>query len=74
MKCNKWLLSDLAVCAELATATARCAAYNVRINLADLSDTKERAKLAREADELIRHAVERVTRVIPAIWKRVNGA
>ena len=27
---NKYLLSDLAVCAELAMATVRCAAYNVR--------------------------------------------
>jgi len=71
--CNKWLLSDLAVCAELATATARCAAYCVRINLPDVSDVNERNKLSRDADDVIRHAVERVTRVMPAIWKRVNG-
>jgi formiminotetrahydrofolate cyclodeaminase len=70
--CNKWLLSDLAVCAELATATARCAAYNVRINLNDLSDAAEKEKLMKETDLLIRHAVERVQRVLPAIWKRVG--
>ena len=35
---NKYLLSDLAVCAEMAMATVRCASYNVRVNLGDLSD------------------------------------
>src|SRR3954447_9238240 len=35
---NRYLLSDLAVCAELAIATVRCAAHNVRVNLADVSD------------------------------------
>ena len=70
--CNKWLLSDLAVCAELATAAARCAAYNVRINLGDLSDEVERQKLKSETDLMIQHAVQRVQRVLPAIWNRVS--
>src|SRR5438067_5556882 len=39
---NKYLLSDLAVCAEMAMATVRCAAYNVRVNLADVSDPTDR--------------------------------
>src|SRR4051812_8587119 len=33
---NYHLLSDLAVCTDLAMATARCAIYNVRVNLPDL--------------------------------------
>lgn len=70
--CNKWLLSDLAVCAELATATARCAAYNVRVNLGDVSDQQRRAKVSAEVDVLIRHAVERIQRIIPAIWQRID--
>src|SRR6185437_6221235 len=37
-KVNPFLLSDLAVCCELAMATVRCAAYNVRANLPDLTD------------------------------------
>src|SRR5687768_16138849 len=35
---NYYLLSDLAVCADLAMATTRCAIYNVRVNLADLEE------------------------------------
>ncbi len=33
---NPWLLSDLAVSADLAMATVRCAIYNIRANLADV--------------------------------------
>lgn len=70
--CNRWLLSDLAVCAELATATARCASYNVKINLGDVSDPVERNKLSKDADTLVHHAVERVSRLMPEIWKRAT--
>jgi hypothetical protein len=38
---NFYLLSDLAVCADLAMATVRCAAYNVRVNLSDVGDAAE---------------------------------
>jgi oligopeptide/dipeptide ABC transporter ATP-binding protein len=34
---NVYLLSDLAVSADLAMATVRCAVYNVRVNLADVA-------------------------------------
>ena len=33
---NPHLASDMAVCAELAMATVRCATYNVRVNLSDI--------------------------------------
>src|SRR4051794_13576597 len=57
---NKYLLSDLAVCAEMAMATVRCAAYNVRVNLADLSDPKDREHFAQSTQSL----VDRSARVI----------
>jgi formiminotetrahydrofolate cyclodeaminase len=67
---NRYLLSDLAVCAELAMTTTRCAIYNVRVNLADLDD----AALKREAEEtigrLLSRAVVQIQRVAPRIWER----
>ncbi len=68
---NKYLLSDLAVCAELSMATLRCAVHNVRVNLADLSSDKERATIETAlADELSR-GVTLVKRIIPAIQSRL---
>jgi formiminotetrahydrofolate cyclodeaminase len=69
---NKFLLSDLAVCAELSMATVRCAAYNVRINLMDVSDPTDRQHFDEATNQLIAHATERVRTVIPAIWKRIS--
>ena len=51
-KTNAMLKSDLAIAAVLAEAAARCAAWNVRINLPQLEDSARRAfleaQLARE--------------------------
>jgi formiminotetrahydrofolate cyclodeaminase len=69
---NKWLLSDLAVAAELAMATVRCGSYNVRVNLADVKDDAERRKLAGWCDDLVNRSVAVVRRAIPAIWKRLS--
>ena len=69
---NKFLLSDLAVCAELAMATLRCAAYNVRVNLVDVSDPTDRAHFEDAMNQLVAHATQRVRDVIPAIWKRIG--
>ena len=44
-KVNRFLLSDLAVCCELSMATVRCAVYNVRANLPDVTDPSDRATL-----------------------------
>jgi len=69
---NKHLLSDLAVCAELAMATVRCASYNVRVNLPDVSDTEERDGFDASAVESVARGSEIVRQVIPAIWKRLT--
>ncbi len=39
--CNPWLLSDLLVCGDLAVATVRCAAHNVRTNAPGSADEAE---------------------------------
>ena len=69
---NKFLLSDLAVSAELAMATVRCATYNVRINLADVSDRRERKHFEDATNQMLTHATERVRAAIPAIWGRLK--
>ena len=69
---NKYLLSDLAVSAEIAMATVRCGAYNVRVNLADLSDPADRQRLENSTDALVKKCVPVIQRVIPAIWQRLS--
>src|ERR1700722_8708108 len=44
-KVNRHLLSDLAIASDLATATVRCAIYNVKANMAELTDPAERSAL-----------------------------
>lgn len=69
-KVNPYLLSDLAVCCELSMATIRCAAYNIRANLPDLTDPADRARIEQSAQTLIDHARPVIQRVVPAIWTR----
>jgi formiminotetrahydrofolate cyclodeaminase len=65
---NRYLLSDLAVCAELAMATVRCAAYNVRVNLQDVEDLKERKKIDSLAAAQITESSKTIQRLMPHIW------
>jgi len=67
---NYNLLSDLAVSADLAMATARCAAYNVRVNLPDVPDDEERRLLASGTEKALSHALGLIRRVAPRIWAR----
>jgi formiminotetrahydrofolate cyclodeaminase len=67
---NVYLLSDLAVCAELAMATVRTAVYNVRVNLKELS-VPDREKIDKECHAIILRATESMKRAIPAIWARI---
>ena len=64
---NPWLLSDLQVCGDLATAAVRCGSYNV---LANLGDVAEADRLRGECDEQVRRAVERVNALTEAVSRR----
>ncbi len=67
---NPWLLSDLAVCADLAMATCRSAGHNVRVNLCDVADESERMSFQNMTDAVLAHALERIQRISPRIWAR----
>lgn len=54
---NRHLLSDLAVCCELALAAVRCGGHNVRVNLVD-AERDDRERLATETEEMIARGVE----------------
>jgi formiminotetrahydrofolate cyclodeaminase len=73
-KVNHYLLSDLAVCAELAMATARCATYNVRVNLSDVKDASERQHFEQWCGQLLSHGRGAIQRVMPKIWSQPTDA
>lgn len=68
--CNRYLLSDLAVSADLAMATVRCAIYNVRVNLSDVTDPAERHSVEASVGQVLSHAAVLIQRVSPRIWAR----
>jgi formiminotetrahydrofolate cyclodeaminase len=68
--CNRYLLSDLAVCADLAMATVRCAIYNVRVNLTDVIEVAERQRIEAEMGQVLAHAAVLIQHVGPRIWVR----
>lgn len=68
--CNHYLLSDLAVSADLAMATVRCAVYNVRVNLVDVTDPAERQRIESDMGQVLSHAAMLIQRVSPRIWAR----
>lgn len=67
---NPWLLSDLAVCADLSMATVRCSVYNVRVNLPDVTDAAERQRIESMTFELLNRAGKLIQQVGPRIWAR----
>jgi formiminotetrahydrofolate cyclodeaminase len=72
---NYYLLSDLAVCADLAMAATRCSIYNVRVNLAELTDGAERERIETATERVLFHASAVIQRVSGRIWERhVRGA
>lgn len=69
---NPHLLSDLAVAADLAMAGARCAVYNVRINLSLITDEKARTHVEASINEMLMRACKVIQGVSPRIWERVE--
>jgi formiminotetrahydrofolate cyclodeaminase len=69
---NPYLLSDLAVCAELAMATVRAAGYNCRVNLPDVTDPADRISIEQTMNQMLAHALPIIQRVIPRTWKRID--
>jgi formiminotetrahydrofolate cyclodeaminase len=67
---NYYLLSDLAVSADLAMATVRCAVYNVRVNLTSLTEESDRRAVEQSIGQLLANAAELIQRVSPRIWSR----
>jgi formiminotetrahydrofolate cyclodeaminase len=67
---NYYLLSDLAVCADLAMAATRCAIYNVRVNLKELTEEADRRRVESSIGQLLQRAAELIQRVSPRIWAR----
>jgi len=67
---NPRLLSDLAVCADLAMAATRCGIYNVRVNLRDIADPDERRRIESATGLILSRAAGIIQRVAPRIWDR----
>ncbi len=67
---NYHLLSDLAVAADLAMATTRCAIYSVRVNLPDVPDPGERQEIESTVGQVLIHAAMLIQQVAPRIWSR----
>lgn len=67
---NPQLVSDLAVCADLAMATIRCAQYNVRANLPELADEAERRSISQSNNQILSRAAALIQNLSPRIWKQ----
>ncbi|MCH7591241.1 MAG: cyclodeaminase/cyclohydrolase family protein, partial [Planctomycetes bacterium] len=52
---NRYLLSDLAIAAVLAEATARSARYLVQLNAAELTDKGRQTAVLAEVDQTVQH-------------------
>jgi len=67
---NPFLLSDLAVCADLAMASTRCAIYNVRANLPDVVDPTDRTAIEGTIRSVLSRAATLIQQISPRIWER----
>ncbi len=67
-------LSDAGVGAAMARAAALGAAMNVRINLQDMAEDPEAAKLLERADAAVTATEEVAGRVTASVWERLGGA
>jgi formiminotetrahydrofolate cyclodeaminase len=69
---NPWLLSDLAVCADLAMAAIRCAIYSVRSNLSSLDDPADRRSVEGRIGQILSRALTLIQSVAPRIWEKAG--
>ncbi len=60
---NRHLLSDLAIAAVLAAASAQAARYTVWANIGDLTDETRREAVLRDLDEVVEHCTARCREV-----------
>ena len=70
-KVNIYLLSDLAVCAELSMATVRCGLYNVHVNLNDVQDPEDVKSVRHTTTAIIKRATELIRTIMPRIWEKI---
>lgn len=70
---NRWLLSDLAVCCELAMAAARSGIHNVHANLGSV-DADAARKLEGDCAAELRRAIELVQKTMPRIAATMKQA
>lgn len=56
---SRYILSDLAIAAVLADATARACSYTVRVNAREVSETEANARLLSNVDDILTHCVRR---------------
>ena len=69
---NVHLLSDLAVCADLAMAALRCAISNLLVNLPLLTDAQQKSRLEAGAQQMLARATALIQQISPRIWQRVR--
>jgi formiminotetrahydrofolate cyclodeaminase len=70
---NRHLLSDLAVAAVLADATARAARYTVRINVGELADATRRSELLSSVDRMVQHCTVHRTTIESFVREHLEG-
>lgn len=70
---NPWLGSDLAIAADLAAASAKAFAWNVRVNLPQLEDQAEQDRLAEETSRLVGEAFASAQRVEQVVLSQLEA-
>ena len=71
---NPWLLSDLAVCGDLAMATVRCGIYNVRVNLSSIENQTQRSEFADDCEKMLSQGLVLIQKITPPVWHRYELA
>ena len=70
---SRYLLSDLGVTAVMADATARSAAYSVRVNLSEVGDPATRDRLAGDIRRIVGHCDRHRASIETFVEDRLSG-